>query len=82
MDTSTLSGLNPQTFSLKKFSYFFLKRLLWKSILVFRKRTFLYFGKGIFRTLKYLELEVYSEPEAYSEHCQASTMERFVKIAT
>ena len=24
--------------------------------------TFLYFGKGIFRTLAYLELEAYSEP--------------------
>ena len=30
----------------------------------------MYFGKGIFRTL------VYSEPEAYSEHCQTSTMEK------
>ena len=27
-----------------------------------RKGTFLYFGKGIFRTLTYLELEAYSEP--------------------
>ena len=30
----------------------------------------MHFGKGIFRTL------VYSEPEAYSEHCQTSTMEK------
>ena len=37
---------------------------------------FLNFGKGIFRTL------VYSEPKAYSKHCQASTMERFAKIAS
>ena len=29
--------------------------------------------KSIFRTL------LYSEPEAYSEHCQISTMERFAK---
>ena len=32
-------------------------------------RTFLYIGKGLFRTLSYLELEAYSEPEACSEHC-------------
>ena len=38
--------------------------------------TFLYFRKGIFRTLAYLE------PETYSEHCQTSTMERVAKIAT
>ena len=37
---------------------------------------FLYFGKGTFRTVAYLELE------AYSEHCQTSTMERFAKIDT
>ena len=42
-----------------------------KGTLIFREtelssisgnETFLYFGKGIFRTLTYLELEVYSEP--------------------
>ena len=32
--------------------------------------------RSIFRTLVYLE------PEAYSEHCQISAMECFVKIAT
>ena len=36
-------------------------------------RTFLYFRKGIFRTLTYLE------PEAYSEHCQRSMMECLTK---
>ena len=39
-------------------------------------RFFLYFGKEIFRTLAYLDLEAYSEPESYLEHCQTSTMER------
>ena len=50
--------------------------------LFYGNRTFLYFGKGIFRTLAYLEPEAYAEPEAYLEHCQTSTMEGFVKIAT
>ena len=36
------------------------------------KGTFLYFRKGKFRTLAYLELEEYSELESYSEHCQTS----------
>ena len=36
----------------------------------------------MFRTLIYLELEAYSKPEAHSEHCQISMMERFAKMAT
>ena len=43
---------------------------------IFLLKVFLYFEKGIFRTL------VYSEPDTYSEHCQTSTIERFAKIAT
>ena len=31
--------------------------------------TFLYFGKGIFRNLVYLELEANSEPEHIRNHC-------------
>ena len=50
--------------------------------LFLKKAFFLYFGKGIFRTLVYLELEVYSKPEAYSEHSQTYTMARFAKIAS
>ena len=37
---------------------------------MFLRKAFLYFGKGILRTLTYLELEAYSEPETLSEHCQ------------
>ena len=29
-----------------------------------------------------LELRTYSEPDAYSEHCQTSTIKPLVKIAT
>ena len=36
----------------------------------------------MFRTLAYLELEAYSEPEAYYEHCQTFTVERFAKVAS
>ena len=46
---------------------------------IFLKKFFLYFGKGIFRTLACLELEVYSECETYSEHCETSTMKCFAK---
>ena len=46
---------------------------------IFFKKFFLYFGKGIFRTLACLELEAYSESETYSEHCQTSTMKCFAK---
>ena len=42
----------------------------------FLKKAFLYFRKGLFRTL------VHPEPKAYSEQCQTSTMESFGKIAT
>ena len=53
-----------------------------KVFLIFRKRNFLifslkkfflFFGKIIFRTL------AYSEPEAYSDHYQISTIERIAK---
>ena len=53
-----------------------LSGLVPQSFFVYLKRFFLYFGKGIFRTL------VYSEPETYSEQYQTPTMERFAKIAT
>ena len=62
----------------EKVSYNFSK----KAFLIFGKRNFLIFREryiqnpGIFRTLEY------SEPEAYLEHYQTSTMERFAKIAT
>ena len=54
----------------------------------FLKKVFLIFQEryiqnpGICRTRSILRTLVYSEPEAYSEHRQASTMERFVKVAT
>ena len=61
----------------KNFLYFFLKRPGLKKFLIFSgNETFLYFGKGMLRTLAYLQ------PEAYSEYCQTSTMECFAKIAT
>ena len=57
--------------------YYFLKKPDLKQFLIFSGNiTFLCFGKGIFRTLAYLELKV------YSEHCQTSAMEGFTKIAT
>ena len=52
------------------------------------KRTFLYFGKGIFitrgifRTTSIFRTMAYLEPEAYSEHCQTSMMERFAEKTT
>ena len=56
-------GLSPQNFSLKNFLYFFLKRSALEKFLIFsQKKLFLYFGKAIFKTLAYLELEAYSEP--------------------
>lgn len=68
-------------------SYIFSKRAFLisrkQNFLIFSiKNFFVYFGKGIFRILVYLELEAYSEPEAYSEDCQTSTVKRFVKAAT
>ena len=64
-------------FSTPNLKNFFLKKLALKKILIFPyKKFFLYFGKGIFRTPTYLELE------AYSEHCQASMMDSFAKIPT
>ena len=79
-----LSSKNKENAPREKFLHFFKRKLF----LYFRKRnpekvpyisgngTFLYFRKGIFRTLAYLE------PETYSEHYQTSTMERVAKIAT
>ena len=67
-----------------KVSYIFSK----KTFPIYRKRNFLiisskkfflYFRKGIFRTLVYLQLEAYLEPYAYSEHCQKSMMDCSVK---
>ena len=58
---------------MKKFSIFSQKKLRGNS-------TFLYFKKGIFRTLTYLQLVAYSEPEANSKHCQTYMMEPFAKI--
>ena len=39
-------------------------------------------NSSIFRTRSILTTLAYLEPEAYSEHCQTSAMECFVKIAT
>ena len=76
---SKLSGLSPQIFSIKFFS-FFLKKPALKNFIIFSqkknslyfqesklsyiffKKFFLYFGKGIFRTLVHLELGAYLEP--------------------
>ena len=60
----------------KSFSYISENGNHKKIIYISGNGTFLYFRKGISRTL------VYSKPETYSEHCQTSTMERFAKIAT
>ena len=60
----------------KSFSYISENGNHEKIIYISGNGTFLYFRKGIFRTL------AYSKPETYSEHCQTSTMERFAKIAT
>ena len=71
-----------KTPALTRFSYFLIK-----SFSNFEKRNFLIFREmyihnpGIFRTRGIFRTLVYSEPEAYSEHCQTSTIERFVKIA-
>ena len=68
---NTRSDLNPQNFSLKNFLYFSLKKPALKKFLITSQKklflfsgngTFLYFRKGIFRTLAYLQLEAYSEP--------------------
>ena len=87
--STALSGLSSQNFSLKKFFYFFQKNLLWKSFLYFLKKSFSNFQET---ELTYTPGKVYSEnchirtrrifrTLVYSEHCQTSTMERFVKIA-
>ena len=52
-----------------------------KNSLYFRKRNFLILrgryiqNPNIFRTATIFRTLVYAEPEAYSEHCQTSTME-------
>ena len=78
--------------ALKKFFIFSQKKLFLFSgngtFLFFLKKGFFYIsGKiysklGTFRTTSIFRTLVYSEPEAYSEHCQTSTIERFAKIAT
>ena len=91
---SALSSLSPQKFPQRKFLIFFLKKTYSENVSsIFSKKppefsgneTFLYFGKGIFRTLTYLELEAYSElwyiqnPRHMAEHCQTPTMGSFAK---
>ena len=92
---STLSSPNPQNSPLKNFLYFFLKNLPCKSFPYFLKKNFsnfqdtelayisekVYSQPGILRTRSIFKTLVYSEPEAYSEHYQTSTMERFAKIS-
>ena len=88
---SAVSGLSPQDFPVKNLLYFFLEKLDLKTFLIFSGNgTFLYFSKGIFKTLVYSEhwhienpgifrTMTYLEPKAYSERCQTSTMECFEK---
>ena len=92
---SALFGLSLQSFSLKPFFYFFLKKpaekvsyiFSKKAFLIFRKRNFLIFREryiryhGRFRTRSIFRTLAYSEPEAYSDHCQTSTMERFALVS-
>ena len=69
----------------RKLFIYFRKRKPRKNSLFFRKRNFLKFAESyiqntsIFRTKSVFRILVYSQPEAYSEHCQTSTMKRFVK---
>ena len=49
-------------FSKESFYYILGNRNLEKIIYISGNGTFLYFGKGIFRTLEYLELQAYSDP--------------------
>ena len=64
---------------------YFRKRKPRKNSLFFRKRNFLKFAESyiqntsIFRTKSLFRILVYLQPEVYSEHCQRSTMKRFVK---
>ena len=71
-------------FSKKSFSNFQETELycifLKKVFLIFRERYMQNHGR--FRTRSIFRTLVYSEPEAYSEHCQTSTMECFANIAT
>ena len=73
---SALSGLSPQKIFRKNFFYFFLKNPALKKF----RESYIQ-NPGIFRTRSIYRTLVYSEPEAYSEHCQTSTMERFTKIS-
>ena len=85
-----LGNENPPKNSLyflqKKFFLYFGKRKPRKNSLHFRKRNFLIFQEryiqnpDIFRTKSIFRTLVYLGSEAYSEHRQTSTMERFAKI--
>ena len=57
------------------------------SFIFFKKVVFIFWERyiqniAICRTRSIFRALVYSEPKAYSEHCQTSKMERFAKIAT
>ena len=70
--------------TLKQFLIFSQKKVF----LIFRKQNFLIFREryiqnlGIFRTRSIFRTLVYLQLKAYSEHCQTSAIERFIKIAT
>ena len=59
-----------------------------RTFLYFLKNVFLIFRKkyiqnpDVFKTGSIFRELVYSEPEAYSEHCQTFTTKRFVKVST
>ena len=61
----------------------FLKNPYLKKLLIFSGNgTFLYFGKGIFRALAYLELESYLGPKVYPGCYQSIYDEAFCKKST
>ena len=63
--------------------YFEKSSILWSYVAHFPALALKIFqNPSIFRTRSISKTLVYSEPEAYSEHFQTSTMERFAKIAT
>ena len=79
--------LNPYTSGKRNFLFFQETELSY----TFVNETYLYFGKGIFRTLVYSEPWyiqnpgifrglAYLKPGTYSEHCQTSMRKRFVKL--
>ena len=69
---------------LRKIFLYFLKKIFsnfqGKKILIFWERCIQ--NTSIFRTRDTFRTLVYSEPEAYSEHSQTSTIEPFAKIAS